>query len=543
MPGRAGVGAGSGPAAGARCTRGHGGWQALRRCTPRCPSAWSLRQFARRQILPAPQVPERPMNRSPSNCRAAATGVRPVAWMALGLLTTCSTASPAGNGGQAPISDGFSLTLKDATGAGNHTADAVAAPGTADGALLDVTPLDAAPLDAASTDAAGAGDAPGAAADAGPDCAPVPAPDAVAECPGGAGCSCTTHTGCTSGHCADTPDGKRCGQPCQTANNSADCTKGFVCKPFSGPVCVAALCLPAHGKLCQPCNATKDCESQGITGVLCVDQGPLGRFCGAPCTVEADCPDGYACAVSQSPEGPKALQCVKKAGAASSDAFGTCSCWQASKQAGAATECWSAQVDLAAKTVGKCPGLRTCGPTGLGACVLVAPKADLCDGVDNDCNGKIDDGASGCPATQTCIAGKCQAGCSPVDGGWSEWSYSVCSAACGAGTKSGTRTCTQPAPACGGKACEGAAMSSEACNDKPCTGTDFPKGTTIYSQGGEVAKGNVPPGVTSVTVKLWGGGGGGCSPGNGGGGALVHATVAVKAGDALEVRVAGGGVS
>ena len=57
----------------------------------------------------------------------------------------------------------------------------------------------------------------------------------------------------------------------------------------------------------------------------------------------------------------------------------------------------------------------------------------------------------------------------------------------------------------------------------------------------------VPAGVTSITVKAWGGGGaggGGASPysgGAGGGGGFARATLSVTPGDTLSVRVGGGG--
>lgn len=52
--------------------------------------------------------------------------------------------------------------------------------------------------------------------------------------------------------------------------------------------------------------------------------------------------------------------------------------------------------------------------------------------------------------------------CLIVDGGWSKWSK--CSASCGGGSQ--TRTCTNPAPAYGGKECKG--ESERECNTDPC---------------------------------------------------------------------------
>ncbi len=60
--------------------------------------------------------------------------------------------------------------------------------------------------------------------------------------------------------------------------------------------------------------------------------------------------------------------------------------------------------------------------------------------------------------------------CPSVNGGWSAWS--VCNTPCGGGTQ--TRTCTNPAPSCGGAACSGA--SSQECNTQAC-----PSPTYTYS--------------------------------------------------------------
>ncbi|TNF23341.1 MAG: hypothetical protein EP329_27740, partial [Deltaproteobacteria bacterium] len=86
-----------------------------------------------------------------------------------------------------------------------------------------------------------------------------------------------------------------------------------------------------------------------------------------------------------------------------------------------------------------------------------------------------------CGAGATCQAGHCVQTCSPpVDGGWSGWSCAPCTAECGGGLRTCTRTCTAPAPSCGGADCEGASSFSEDCNTAAC-GTDLPVGTTTYS--------------------------------------------------------------
>ncbi len=52
-------------------------------------------------------------------------------------------------------------------------------------------------------------------------------------------------------------------------------------------------------------------------------------------------------------------------------------------------------------------GVRTCGEGGkMGPCTAPQPGAEVCDGLDNDCNGKIDDNAP-CPTGGTCTCGGC----------------------------------------------------------------------------------------------------------------------------------------
>nr|ADD22403.1 cnidarian egg lectin isoform c [Hydractinia echinata] len=58
----------------------------------------------------------------------------------------------------------------------------------------------------------------------------------------------------------------------------------------------------------------------------------------------------------------------------------------------------------------------------------------------------------------------------PVDGGYTKWNIQRCSRTCGGGTKTFTRTCTNPSPKFGGRNCEmlGPATFTEACNSEPC---------------------------------------------------------------------------
>ena len=57
----------------------------------------------------------------------------------------------------------------------------------------------------------------------------------------------------------------------------------------------------------------------------------------------------------------------------------------------------------------------------------------------------------------------------PVPGTWTEWSaVGVCSANCGPGVQQYTRSCTDPAAACGGPGCDGNITKQEPCNAGDC---------------------------------------------------------------------------
>lgn len=74
-----------------------------------------------------------------------------------------------------------------------------------------------------------------------------------------------------------------------------------------------------------------------------------------------------------------------------------------------------------------------------------------------DCEGLAEE-------TEACNVHPC-----PVDGKFSEWGpFGVCDKTCGTGLRKRTRTCTNPRPANGGKDCEGVLEEQEKCNTQPC---------------------------------------------------------------------------
>ncbi|XP_055275068.1 hemicentin-1 isoform X3 [Moschus berezovskii] len=57
----------------------------------------------------------------------------------------------------------------------------------------------------------------------------------------------------------------------------------------------------------------------------------------------------------------------------------------------------------------------------------------------------------------------------PIDGKWATWtSWSACSVSCGGGARQRTRDCSDPAPQNGGNKCEGRDVQSDFCNSDSC---------------------------------------------------------------------------
>jgi hypothetical protein len=179
-----------------------------------------------------------------------------------------------------------------------------------------------------------------------------------------------------------------------------------------------------------------------------------------------------------------------------------------------------------------------------GSCVYT-PYDSACDDL-NPCTLHTCDPVFGCSTTpvtcppgQQCEDGNCVAGCTPTDGGWTDWTCGACtgSSPCSAGQKECKRTCSNPPPSCGGAACEGPDVEAQSCGQYAPESHPLETGTHTYGACGQTVEGKVPAGKTQVTFLLWGAGGGGGAPGPGGGGAFVKGTLAANPGDTVKVLV------
>ena len=217
--------------------------------------------------------------------------------------------------------------------------------------------------------------------------------------PGSFGYPCTTDSQCDSGFCITTADGDICTMNCQE-----ECPPGFACalhKP-SRPDDVY-ICSPASMSLCRPCFASTDCLFNGVDlGETCIAYGPEGAFCGPECEDPQDCPPGHACLQGEDISGNPGNYCTLFEG--------ECGCpkWFVDEQAG--TSC------AAVNDWGSCPGERYCMDAGLSQCDAPLPTQETCNGMDDNCDGQVDEEIGGAPCFVSNQWGEC-AGTDACDDG------------------------------------------------------------------------------------------------------------------------------
>ncbi|MBM4354718.1 MAG: hypothetical protein FJ109_13180, partial [Deltaproteobacteria bacterium] len=239
------------------------------------------------------------------------------------------------------------------------------------------------------------------------------------SCVPGTGCfldPCSENSDCLSGWCIEHQGQGVCTQSCVE-----ECPVGFECRQVGDSGAdVLFMCISVLANLCKPCSATADCVSTGGAQDLCLDYGPQGSFCGGECGENDACPDGYECRDVQSVDGLDVHQCVL--------AEGECGCTELA----VANQLWTGCT--VTNEWGECTGKRICEAQGLSACDASTPAEETCDGVDNDCDGDVDepedvggdavnlcddgnpctedvcDGADGCKNTPAKDGAECQDG-------------------------------------------------------------------------------------------------------------------------------------
>ena len=216
-------------------------------------------------------------------------------------------------------------------------------------------------------------------ADAGPDVSvagdaaadvQVSCPFAPKPAPGQPGHACTKDADCAMGPCVQQAGEGRCSRPCDGC-----CPEGWSCNKGDDGT---ERCTSNLAALCHPCITDAECAAKAVNA-LCVqratDQGG-GGACGAGCDSDAACPAGYGCVFAQGSHGG-GKQCVLSEG--------SCGCSPLARQLKAQT--WCALTNV----FGTCKGMRSCGDTGMSGCSAPLPQEEVCNLLDDDCDGLTDD--------------------------------------------------------------------------------------------------------------------------------------------------------
>jgi len=222
----------------------------------------------------------------------------------------------------------------------------------------------------------------------------VPAPDIsepddpfeIPEDPeeGEFGWPCAENSECLSGFCIETPLGFLCTQPCET-----QCPDTWTCSSVQGSGDgTTYICKPQYLQLCDPCTTHEDCvDGAVLEGAKCLDFGTEGRFCGAACNADLPCPKGYNCETIATDPGSNTTQCVPDSG--------MCECSVKAAEKALSTPCQSAN------EYGECHGSRHCTENGLSECDALPPEPEICDGLDNDCDSVPDNIQNAVPCDLT----------------------------------------------------------------------------------------------------------------------------------------------
>ena len=220
-------------------------------------------------------------------------------------------------------------------------------------------------------------------------------------CEPGEGCfgePCEGNENCLSGICTQHMGEKVCSKTCDEA-----CPQGWDCALVGGGGDGQYVCTSKFSHLCLPCETSEGCT--GDSPNACVKYADGTSFCGGACDVDTPCPSGYACQEVETANGATSFQCVNTAG--------VCPCTNLAIESALSTPCETTN------ELGTCGGVRICEESGLSACSALEATEEICNGIDDDCNGVADDGT--CDDGNGCTIDTCEgeSGCKheAIDGG------------------------------------------------------------------------------------------------------------------------------
>ncbi len=283
--------------------------------------------------------------------------------------------------------------------------------------------------------------------------------EGTSSCEPGSGCFgelCESNGDCISQICLPHLGDTVCSQPC-----IEDCPQGWKCQSINIPGSdLSFACVSDFGMLCMPCHQNGDCTTDQIANV-CADYGVEGAFCGASCEETQDCPEGFACQEIAAVQGTTSKQCVAESG--------TCECAQRAIDLALSTPCSTSN------ELGTCTGSRVCTDEGLSACDAPEPTAEICNGLDDNCDGSVDEATcdDGNPCTEDVCNG--EAGCShtPLEGAaCSDENACTHGDICVDGSCQGTEIQCEDTNPCTDDLCDEVVGCDFAFNDAPCDDED-----------------------------------------------------------------------
>ena len=175
----------------------------------------------------------------------------------------------------------------------------------------------------------------------------------------------------------------------------SDCPLGWDCTLVGSTGDGQYACVSQFSRLCLPCADSGDCSTEKPSA--CVKYSDGGQYCGGACDLETTCPSGYSCQEVETASGGTSYQCVNTAG--------VCPCSTLAIESALSTTC------EVTNEAGTCEGVRICEEDGLSDCTAATPSVEICNGIDDDCNGLVDE--VDCDDGNDCTVDVCagEAGC------------------------------------------------------------------------------------------------------------------------------------
>ncbi len=206
--------------------------------------------------------------------------------------------------------------------------------------------------------------------------------------------ACATDDSCATGLCDAIPGAQAvCVKKCADGCAETEICTQLTASRFS--------CAKDPRKLCEACQIDSDCPYPSDRCVVVNGE----KVCGRDCAFDQNCPNGYSCRNALGTDGKAKLQqCTPT--------VASCACL--------------ARGDLSqpcslTNSYGTCGGIKTCDlVSNTVTCSAHAPAAESCNGIDDNCNGNVDEidemkscGVGACKRTISTCAGGVASECKP----------------------------------------------------------------------------------------------------------------------------------